>query len=97
MIRSPSRRQITACPSRLAQTDMMPGVGSQPKRYSSSRRECVYSEFAGENAYIVLLAMPLNRNVLSKYTISSDRSERFALKKGLTETQERSSLMLIPE
>jgi len=41
--------------------------------------------------------MPLNMNVLSKYTISSDRSARFALKKDLTETQERSSLMLIPE
>src|SRR5947209_9698874 len=36
VMRSPSRRQMRARPSRFAHTETMPGKGSQPKRYSSS-------------------------------------------------------------
>src|SRR5579859_5634986 len=36
VICSPSRRQRIASPERLAQTETMPGVSSQPNRYSSS-------------------------------------------------------------
>src|SRR5579859_7835362 len=40
VIRSPSRLQRIASPERLAQTETIPGVSSQPNRYSSSSRVC---------------------------------------------------------
>src|SRR5205085_6579683 len=45
--RSPSRRQRTARPSRLAQTETMPGVASQPNRYSSSACRIASSDKSG--------------------------------------------------
>jgi hypothetical protein len=66
MMRSPSRRQITARPSRFAQAETMPGVGSQPNKRSSSVEVKVFLAVREEGGNMGLL---MGRDQSSPYIL----------------------------
>src|SRR6266568_9340778 len=61
VMRSPSRRQMMARPSRLAQTETMPGKGFHPNNHSSSR--CAEEVASKDSMFLLLRQLSVGKNI----------------------------------